>query len=250
MTFVWSNLVSVPFVFHMRSHFLSGFIRSCDSVWWTWIFTALSDFYPPALRARAAALARALASIPKLQTVYVPRAYFVPENDVVLIKNRSLQRIYCRVYYWVSNFPDFEAGILDFARSFIFPYLGRGHLPPMLQLVTGTSGYFLPALVQLQNWYLLLTLNYRRLSPFSFLIISQVTSLVAVYLLAQRRTAQSWVRLHSCPPLETPDPIPLVFFASPSLSQSIFSNYDVKLIPPTQPRHPQSPPSRLVREDF
>jgi hypothetical protein len=78
-----------------------------------------------ARRTRAAALARALARIPKLQTVYVPRAYFVPENDVVLnaIKNPSLQRIYGRVYwisnisdFWITEFPDFEAALKTYPR--------------------------------------------------------------------------------------------------------------------------------------
>ncbi|EDR03240.1 uncharacterized protein LACBIDRAFT_307455 [Laccaria bicolor S238N-H82] len=45
---------------------------------------------------RSRALARALVHIPKLQIVYVPRAYYISEDDVVLnaIKNASVQRIY------------------------------------------------------------------------------------------------------------------------------------------------------------
>ena len=76
---------------------------------------------PYALRHRArhkgnVALARSLALIPKLQTVYVPRAYFFKfqilredDDDVVLkaIKNRSLQRIYSRIY-WIPGLSDFE----------------------------------------------------------------------------------------------------------------------------------------------
>jgi hypothetical protein len=81
-----------------------------------------------ARRSRAAALARALARIPKLQIVYVPRAYFVPEDGVVLnaIKNHSLQRIYSRVYWipnlsasafeWVDNFLVFESALKTYPR--------------------------------------------------------------------------------------------------------------------------------------
>jgi hypothetical protein len=75
---------------------------------------------------RAAALVTALTRIPKLQTVYIPRAYFVPEDGVVLnaIKNPSLQRIYSRVYWvpnfplfkWVDDFPGFEAALKKYSR--------------------------------------------------------------------------------------------------------------------------------------
>ena len=68
-----------------------------------------------ARRTRAVALSRSLARIPKLQTVYVPRSYFVQEDDVVLsaIKNRSLQRIYGRVY-WIPNLINLDSGISNF----------------------------------------------------------------------------------------------------------------------------------------
>ena len=61
---------------------------------------------------RTVALARSPAHIPKLQTVYVPRSYFVQEDDVVLnaIKNRSLQRIYGRVY-WIPGLSSFESAL-------------------------------------------------------------------------------------------------------------------------------------------
>ena len=64
---------------------------------------------------RAVDLARCLARIPKLQTVYVPRAYFVPEDDVVLnaIKNHSLQRIYSRVC-WIPVRSDYELDLTNF----------------------------------------------------------------------------------------------------------------------------------------
>ena len=60
---------------------------------------------------RAADLARALARIPKLQTIYVLRVNIVPEDDVVLnaIKNPSLQRIYSQISN-KENFPGFEEG--------------------------------------------------------------------------------------------------------------------------------------------
>jgi hypothetical protein len=84
------------------------------------------SFQYRARHTRAAALARALARIPKLQTVYTPRAHFVPEDGVVLnaIKNRSLQRIYSRVYWvpgfpafeWFEDFPDFEAALKTFPK--------------------------------------------------------------------------------------------------------------------------------------
>lgn len=66
---------------------------------------------------RTVALARSLARIPKLQTVYVPRAYFVQEDHVVLnaIKNRSLQRIYGRVY-WIPGVSDFETALETHSR--------------------------------------------------------------------------------------------------------------------------------------
>ena len=67
--------------------------------------------------------------------IFSPRAYFVPEDGVVLnaIKNRSLlQRIYSRVYWvpdfplykWVDDFPDFKAALKDISpssRSCSFP---------------------------------------------------------------------------------------------------------------------------------
>ena len=62
------------------------------------------------------ALARSLALIPELQTVYVPRAYFFKlqilreeDDDVIFnaIKNRSLQKIYSRIY-WIPGLSDFE----------------------------------------------------------------------------------------------------------------------------------------------
>ena len=61
---------------------------------------------------RTVALARSLARIPKLQTVYVPRSYFVWEDGVVLnaIKNRSLQGIYGRVY-WIPGISNFEPAL-------------------------------------------------------------------------------------------------------------------------------------------
>jgi hypothetical protein len=91
---------------------------------------------------RAAALARALTRLPNLQTVYIPRAYFVPEDGVVLsaIKNRSLQRIYSRVY-WLPNlpdfycdgdFPDFEAALKTYPRLrevIYFPLPGPWTVP-------------------------------------------------------------------------------------------------------------------------
>jgi hypothetical protein len=73
-----------------------------------WVDRISGSYQYRARETRAAALACALARIPKLQTVYVGRAYFVPEDGVVLnaIKNPSLQRIYSRVY-WVPGFPAF-----------------------------------------------------------------------------------------------------------------------------------------------
>ena len=88
-------------------------------------FTPARHVYSPcqyrARRTRAVALAKALAHIPKLQTVYVPRAYFfVSEDseDVVLsaVQNSSLQRVYSRIY-WVSNFFScFEATLNIYPR--------------------------------------------------------------------------------------------------------------------------------------
>lgn len=92
----------------MSSRFYLGFIRS--SVWW------INEIVgPPRYRARhtrTVALARSLARIPKLQTVYVPRSYFVQEDDVVLnaIKNRSLQRIYGRIN-WIPGFSNLESAL-------------------------------------------------------------------------------------------------------------------------------------------
>jgi hypothetical protein len=119
MTSVWSNLVGVPldmFCFPHSSNQVS-YDHPYDEHFRLWIDLMSNAYQYRARRTRAAALARALARIPKLQTVYVPRAYFVPENDVVLsaIKNRSLQRIYGRIN-WISNVSDFEAALKTYPR--------------------------------------------------------------------------------------------------------------------------------------
>jgi hypothetical protein len=110
MTSVWSNLVRVPLVCFL--HVLTVLIRFytiirmmniCGSIRISRFLATLDTAH--------------VIRIPKLQTVYVPRAYFVPGDDVVInaIRNRSLQRIYSRVF-WVSNSPDFEEALKTYPR--------------------------------------------------------------------------------------------------------------------------------------
>ena len=132
MTPVWSNLVGVPLDMFCFPHVLTVLIRFHTII---------------RMISRTVALARSLARIPKLQTVYVPRSYFVWEDGVVLnaIKNRSLQRIYGRVY-WIPGISNFEPALETHPRLrdvVHLPYLGHKHLLSMLRLVTGTSEYLL-----------------------------------------------------------------------------------------------------------
>lgn len=99
MTSVWTNLVSYdhPYNEHI-------WVRHPDS--------------PTRFRARrwrAETISRALAYVPNLQTLYVPRAYYIAEKDVVLnaLKNPSLKRIYNRLIFTQDTSYMLEAAIND-----------------------------------------------------------------------------------------------------------------------------------------